>query len=63
MIENALVKRNISLKLKITIKSLISLGIVALAVVLPQLVHLWLGKSGGAIDTPIAIRTPEVGQQ
>lgn len=53
MIENALVKRNISLKLKITIKSLISLGIVALAVVLPQLVHLWLGKSGGAILNPI----------
>ncbi len=47
MIENVLVRKNVSLKLKITVKSLISAGIVALAVILPQLVHLVAGQAGG----------------
>lgn len=47
MIENVLIKSNCSLKIKITIKSLISLGLVALAVIAPQLVHLAFGQEGG----------------
>lgn len=53
MIENALSRRNFSLKIKITVKSLISLGIVVLAVALPQLVHLFAGRAGGAVWNPI----------
>ena len=53
MIENVLVRRNCSLKIKITVKSLISLFIIALAVALPQLVHFFAGKSGGAVWNPI----------
>ncbi len=53
MIENVLVKRNCSLKVKITVKSLISLGIVALAVALPQLVHIIAGQPGGVKWLPM----------
>lgn len=53
MIENVLVRKNLSLKIKITVKSLISMGIVALAVILPQLVHLVAGQSGGAQWLPM----------
>lgn len=49
MIENVLVRKNLSLKVKITVKSLISAGIIALAVILPQLVHLALGQPGGVV--------------
>ena len=53
MIETILVRKNLSLKLRITVKTLISIGIVALAVVLPQLVHLALGQSGGVQWLPM----------
>ena len=53
MIENALTRKNLSVKLKITVKGLISLGIVALAVILPQLVHIALGQSGGVHWLPM----------
>lgn len=53
MIENVLVRKNVSLKIKITVKSLISLGIVALAVLLPQLVHLIAGQPGGVQWLPM----------
>ncbi len=53
MLENVLVKKNCSLKVKITVKSLISVGIVALAVVLPQLVHLAAGQAGGVKWLPM----------
>ncbi len=53
MIENVLVRKNVSLKLKITVKSLISVGIVALAVILPQLVHLAAGQAGGVQWLPM----------
>ncbi|MGN0814636.1 MAG: hypothetical protein ACI4MH_05340 [Candidatus Coproplasma sp.] len=53
MIENVLVKRNCSVKVKITVKSLISAGIVALAVILPQIVHLIAGQSGGVQWLPM----------
>ncbi len=47
MLENALVRRNCSLRVKITVKTLVSAGIVVLAVLLPQLVHLAAGQAGG----------------
>ena len=47
MIENVLVRKNVSVKVKITVKSLVSVGIIALAVILPQLLHLALGQAGG----------------
>lgn len=47
MIESVLAKHNAKLGTKITVKSLISVGVVALAVLLPQLVHLIAGASGG----------------
>ena len=53
MLENVLVRKNISLKMRITIKSLVSVGIVALAVILPQLVHLIAGQPGGVQWLPM----------
>ncbi len=53
MLENVLVKKNLSVKVKITIKSLVSMGIVALAVILPQIIHLSLGQSGGVQWLPM----------
>ena len=53
MIENVLVKRGASLKVKITVKSVIAAGLVALAVILPQLVHLVLGAPGGVTWLPM----------
>lgn len=53
MIEAVLEKRKFSIKAKITIKTLISVGLVALAVALPQLVHLTLGASGGVTFMPM----------
>ncbi len=47
MIEQALSRHNVALRVKITVKTLISLGIIALAVILPQLIHLALGAPGG----------------
>ena len=53
MIESVLVKHNAKLGTKITVKSLISVGVVALAVLLPQLVHLIAGASGGVQWLPM----------
>ena len=53
MIENVLVRKNVSFKMKITVKGLVSAGIVALAVLLPQLLHLALGQAGGVQWLPM----------
>lgn len=53
MIENDLTRKNYSIKVKITVKSLISLGIIALSVLLPQLVHLVSGQAGGVRWLPM----------
>ncbi|MBD5131038.1 MAG: hypothetical protein HDT28_00350 [Clostridiales bacterium] len=53
MIDNVLVRKNLSFKLRITVKGLISVGIVALAVLLPQLVHLAMGQAGGVQWLPM----------
>ncbi len=47
MIEQVLTRHGAALRVKITVKTLISVGIIALAVLLPQLIHLALGASGG----------------
>lgn len=53
MIENVLARKNYSLKAAITIKCIVSTGIIALAVALPQLVHLALGQAGGVQWLPM----------
>ena len=53
MSESVLAKHNAKLGTKITVKSLISVGVVALAVLLPQLVHLIAGASGGVQWLPM----------
>lgn len=53
MIENILARKGISLKIRLTVKSLVSAGIVVLAVMLPQLVHLAAGPSGGMTWLPM----------
>ena len=53
MFENALTYRNYSFGKKIACKSLVSAGLIALAVLLPQLVHLALGQPGGVKWLPM----------
>ena len=47
MLENVLTKRNCTVRVKLTVKGLVSFGLIVLAVLLPQLVHLTLGQTGG----------------
>ena len=53
MFENTLTYNNVSFGKKIAYKTLVSAGLVALAVVLPQLVHLALGQPGGVKWLPM----------
>ena len=53
MLENVLTKNNAASKTKITCKTLVSIGLIALAIVLPQLVHLALGQPGGVQLLPM----------
>lgn len=53
MLENVLVQRNVKFKTKVTIKSLITFGLIVLAVGLPQLVHLVAGAQGGMTYLPM----------
>lgn len=53
MIDAVLTRNNVSFKFKITIKFLLSAGIVALAVILPQIVHTAAGASGGVKWLPM----------
>lgn len=53
MLENVLTKKNASVQTKITVKTLLSAGLIALAVVLPQIVHLALGQPGGVQLLPM----------
>lgn len=47
MIEAVLERKNVKAGAKLTIKSLVALGVVALAAALPQIVHLVAGAEGG----------------
>ncbi len=53
MIDTVLTLKNVKTKTKITIKSLISVSLIALAVILPQLVHLVAGSAGGITWLPM----------
>lgn len=53
MLESVLTGKNCTLKVKMTVKSLLSCGLVAMAVLLPQLVHLALGQAGGVAWLPM----------
>ncbi len=53
MIESILERKHLKQKVKITVKTLVSAGLVALAVLLPQLVHLAAGQPGGAKWLPM----------
>ena len=53
MLENVLVQRNVKFKTKVTIKSLITFGLIVLAVGLPQLVHLAAGAQDGMTYLPM----------
>lgn len=53
MIDNVLERKQLSLRMKITLKSLISAGIIALAVVLPQIAHLAVGAQAGVMLLPM----------
>lgn len=53
MIDNVLVMKNVAAGKSIAVKTAISLGLIALAVLLPQLVHLALGQPGGVKWLPM----------
>ena len=53
MLEQVMTTRSCSLKVKLTVKWLVSFGLIVLAVLLPQLVHLTLGQAGGVRWLPI----------
>lgn len=53
MLENVLVRKGYSLKVKVTVKSVISVLLVALAVGLPQIIHVALGQAGGVQWLPM----------
>ena len=53
MLDHALEQRNATVKSQITAKTLTSVGLIALAVILPQIVHLALGQPGGVQLLPM----------
>jgi len=55
MVESALCARGVSLKVKITVKTVISIILIALAVGLPQIFHLAAGAESGAKWLPMYI--------
>ena len=53
MIDAILTRRNATFKTKITVKSLVSIALIALAVILPQIVHAAIGAPGGVKWLPM----------
>lgn len=53
MLESILAQKKVGLKVKISIKAAVSAFIIALAVLLPQVVHLTLGAEGGVKWLPM----------
>ena len=47
MIESILTRKNVGIRGRVTVKAVLSAGIIALAVLLPQLVHMAAGPQGG----------------
>lgn len=53
MFEKALTQRSTAAGKKMTLKALLSAGLIALAVILPQIVHIALGQPGGVQLLPM----------
>lgn len=53
MLEHALTLRQMAVRQKIAVKTIVSAGLIALAVLLPQLVHMALGQPGGVQWLPM----------
>ncbi len=53
MLETALTLKQVSTHAKLTYKTIVAAGLVALAVILPQLIHLALGAPGGVKWLPM----------
>lgn len=53
MLENILVSKNVSARARITAKTFISAALIALAVALPQIVHIAAGAAGGMTWLPM----------
>lgn len=53
MLENTLTKRNVTVQKRIALHTILSVGLIALAVILPQIVHLALGQPGGVQLLPM----------
>ena len=53
MLENILERNNASLKTKITVKTAVSVGLILLAVTLPQIAHLAVGTAAGITLLPM----------
>lgn len=53
MLESILARKGVSFQIRVTVKAAVSAGIIALAVLLPQLVHLALGQAGGVQWLPM----------
>ena len=53
MLQNILTQQNATAQKKITVNAALSAGLIALAVILPQIVHLALGQSGGVQLLPM----------
>ena len=53
MLENVLSRNHATVQKKVTVKTLTSVGLIALAVILPQIVHLALGQPGGVQLLPM----------
>ena len=53
MLENILVSKNVSARARITAKTFIAAALIALAVALPQIVHIAAGAAGGMTWLPM----------
>ena len=53
MLENVLTKQNATARKKLTLNAILFVGLIALAVILPQIVHIALGQPGGVQLLPM----------
>lgn len=53
MLENVLTLKNVKTSVKVTVKTIVSICLIVLAVGLPQIVHACLGASGGILLLPM----------
>ena len=53
MLQNVLEQREATVQKRITVNTVLSVGLIALAVILPQIVHLALGQPGGVQLLPM----------